>query len=187
MLENRECSTGDANETWVSKCQMECCSYYLIFYHFSAMMERREYSKLSGKLKPGWEVRVSTAGEDKGTIKDGALLDFISFCPVFGQCMHAFQWSSKLLSWSCVHVFRPSHFSPTFCNLMGHSLPGSFVHGDSPGKNTGVDCHALLQGICTEGSNPCLYVSCIGRQVLYHRCYLGRPYPGPKYTMEYNL
>ena len=28
---------------------------------------------------------------------------------------------------------------------------------DSPGKNTGVGCHALLQGIFpTQGSNPCL-------------------------------
>ena len=30
---------------------------------------------------------------------------------------------------------------------MDCSLPGSSVHGDSPGKNTGVGCHALLQGI----------------------------------------
>ena len=28
---------------------------------------------------------------------------------------------------------------PTDC-----SLSGSSVHGDSPGKNTGVGCHALL-------------------------------------------
>ena len=28
---------------------------------------------------------------------------------------------------------------------MDCSLPGSSVHGDSPGKNTGVGCHALLQ------------------------------------------
>ena len=35
--------------------------------------------------------------------------------------------------------------------------PGSPVHGDSPGENTGVDCHALLHGIFpTQGSNPCL-------------------------------
>ena len=27
---------------------------------------------------------------------------------------------------------------------MDCSLPGSSVHGDSPGKNTGVGCHALL-------------------------------------------
>ena len=35
---------------------------------------------------------------------------------------------------------------PTLCDPMGYSLPGSSVHGDSPGKNTGVGCHALLQG-----------------------------------------
>ena len=40
---------------------------------------------------------------------------------------------------------------------MDCSLPGSFVHGDSPGKNTGVGCHALLQGIFpTQGLNPVL-------------------------------
>ena len=33
---------------------------------------------------------------------------------------------------------------------------------DSPGKNTGVGCHALLQEILpTQGSNPYLFVSCI--------------------------
>ena len=36
----------------------------------------------------------------------------------------------------------------TLCSLMDCSPPGSSVHGgDSPGKNTGVGCHALLQGI----------------------------------------
>ena len=30
---------------------------------------------------------------------------------------------------------------------MDCSAPGSSVHEDSPGKNTGTDCHALLQGI----------------------------------------
>ena len=35
---------------------------------------------------------------------------------------------------------------PTLCNPMDCSPPGSSVHGDSPGKNIGVDCHALLQG-----------------------------------------
>ena len=38
---------------------------------------------------------------------------------------------------------------------MGCSPPGSSVHGDSPGKNAGVACHALLQGIFpSQGSNP---------------------------------
>ncbi|CAI9166752.1 unnamed protein product [Rangifer tarandus platyrhynchus] len=33
--------------------------------------------------------------------------------------------------------------------------PGSSVHGDSPSRNTGVGCQALLQRIFqTQGSNP---------------------------------
>ena len=41
---------------------------------------------------------------------------------------------------------------------------------DSPGKNTGVGCHALRQGIFpTQGSNLCLL--CTGRQILYHQYY----------------
>ena len=32
---------------------------------------------------------------------------------------------------------------------------GSSVHGIFPGKNTGIGCHPLLQGIFpTQGSNP---------------------------------
>ena len=34
----------------------------------------------------------------------------------------------------------------TVCDPMDCSPPGSSVHGDSPGKNTGVGFHALLQG-----------------------------------------
>ena len=34
-------------------------------------------------------------------------------------------------------------------------MSGSSVRGDSPGKNTAVGCHALLQGIFpTQGMNP---------------------------------
>ena len=42
----------------------------------------------------------------------------------------------------------------TLCDPMDCSPPDSFVHGDSPGTNTGVGCHALHQGIFpTQGSN----------------------------------
>ena len=45
-----------------------------------------------------------------------------------------------------------------------YSLPGS--SWDSPGKNTGVGCHSLLQGtFLTQGSNPDL-LHC--RQIPYH-------------------
>ena len=46
---------------------------------------------------------------------------------------------------------------PIFCDPIGCSLPGSSVHGDSPGKNTGVGCHFLLLGIFpTQGLNLCI-------------------------------
>ena len=35
---------------------------------------------------------------------------------------------------------------PTLCNRMDCSLPGSSVHGDSPGKQNGAGCRALLPG-----------------------------------------
>ena len=50
-----------------------------------------------------------------------------------------------------------THSYSTLCDHMDCSLQGSSVHQDSPGKNTGVGCHALLQGIFpTQGSNPSL-------------------------------
>ena len=42
----------------------------------------------------------------------------------------------------------------TLGNAMDSSLPGSLCPWDSPGKNTGVDCQALGQGIfLAQGSN----------------------------------
>ena len=50
---------------------------------------------------------------------------------------------------------RSLQLCPTLCDPMDCSPPGSSVHGDSPEKNTGVGCPALLQGIFpTPGLNP---------------------------------
>jgi len=55
----------------------------------------------------------------------------------------------------CAVLCLAAQSCPTLCDPVDCSLPGSSVHGDSPGKNTGVGCHALLQGIFpTQGSNP---------------------------------
>ena len=64
----------------------------------------------------------------------------------------------------CVLVLSRSIMSDSV-RPMDYSPPGSSVHGDSPGKNTGVGCCTLLQGIFpTQGSNPGL-PHC--RQILY--------------------
>ena len=71
----------------------------------------------------------------------------------------------------CVLVAQSS---PTLCDLIGGGLPGFSFHGilqfqNSPGKNTGVDCHCLLQrNLPTQGSNPGV-LHC--RQFLYRLSY----------------
>ena len=70
-------------------------------------------------------------------------------------------------------LFLVTQLCLTFCNPREGNPPGSSVHGGSPGKNTGVGCHALLQRIFpTLGLNPGL-PHC--RQILYHLSHQGRP------------
>ena len=59
------------------------------------------------------------------------------------------------ISIACVHA-KLLQLCPTLCNSMDCSPPGSSsVQGDPPGKNTGLGCHTLLQGIfLTQGSTP---------------------------------
>ena len=78
------------------------------------------------------------------------------------------------------------HYIPTVLCLVAQSCltlcgpmdcprgTGSSVHGDSPGKNTGVGCHVLLQGIFpTLGSNPG-FPHC--RRILYQLSHQGSPH-----------
>ena len=60
---------------------------------------------------------------------------------------HNFYYSLLLYVHGCSVVYD------SFCDPMDYSLHGSSVH-DFPGKNTGVGCHFLLQGIFpTQGWN----------------------------------
>ena len=58
----------------------------------------------------------------------------------------------------------------THCNILAWRIPWTVAHqaplsiGDSPGKNPGVGCHALFQGIFpTLGLNPGLESLIAGR------------------------
>ena len=54
----------------------------------------------------------------------------------------------------CCAVLSHSVLS-ALCNPVGCNPPGCSAHGDSPGKNSGVGCHVLLQGIfLSQGLNP---------------------------------
>ena len=84
--------------------------------------------------------------------------------------------SSNLLSiflLRCAMLSLVIQSCPTLWDPMDCSLPGSCVHRDFLGKNTGVGSHALLQGIFpTQGSNPGLR-HC--RQILYQLSHKGSP------------
>ena len=80
-------------------------------------------------------------------------------------------WLSATDHITCMCLVTQS--CPTLCNPMDSSPPDSSVHGDSPGKNTGVSCHALLQGIFpSQGSNLGLPHR---RQILYCLSHQGSP------------
>ena len=73
----------------------------------------------------------------------------------FASLPSCWSWQGLCCDQSCLTLWDPMDYSP----------PGSFVHGIFSGKNTGVGCHFLLQGILLiQGSNLCL-LHC--RQILY--------------------
>ena len=81
--------------------------------------------------------------------------------------------TEKLEKVTCAVLCLVNQLGPTLCDPMDYRPPGFFVHGDSPGKNTGVGCHAPLQGIVpTQGSNPGL-LHC--GQTLYQLSHQGSP------------
>ena len=69
-----------------------------------------------------------------------------------------------LVTQLCLNPFDPMDSSV---------LPGSSVHGNSPGKNIGVGCHVLFLGIFpTQRLNPS-FLHC--RWILYQLSYQGSP------------
>ena len=68
-----------------------------------------------------------------------------------------------LVSQSCLTLWGPMVCGP----------PGTSVHGDSPGKSTGVSCHALLQGIVPTQELKAGLLHC--RWILYRLRHQGSP------------
>ena len=86
-------------------------------------------------------------------------------------------FSIPLLYEECVHACILSHFSHVwFCDPMDHNPPGYSVHGILQAR--------ILEWVAVSSSRASSqprdqtrvsYVSCMGRQGLYHWCQLGNP------------
>ena len=89
---------------------------------------------------------------------------YVILCYVRTQCVrtsmsYCVMWEHINIYSACVHA-KVLQCYPTLCGPMDYSPLGSSVQRDSPGKNPGVGCHALLQGIfLTQGLN--LWLLCL--------------------------
>ena len=70
--------------------------------------------------------------------------------------------TTKWLTHTHTPLYLVAQSCPALCDPTDCLPPDSSVHGDSPAKDTGVGCHALLQGIFP---NP-VFLHC--RWILYH-------------------
>ena len=74
---------------------------------------------------------------------------------------HTHTYTHTYIVFICCYLVTKS--CPTLCNPVDHNPPG--YPWDSPGKNTRVGCHFLLQGVFpTHGSTHI----CIEKQVFYY-------------------
>ena len=126
------------------------------------------------KIQHFWARAMKSQGACGG-------IDSWPFFPALSSCQrrpltHIYfcaSWStepprtSKTSTFWCAYLDAQSCL--TLCDPMDRSSPGSSVLGGSPGKSTGVGCHALLQGsFLTQGWHSHLYVACGGTRILYH-------------------
>ena len=79
-------------------------------------------------------MHVSSAGEQRAANALGGTSE--TQRKLCGSCLSASTFPCIITSLLCLSLCDPMDCSP----------PGSSIHGDSSGKNTGVGCRALLQG-----------------------------------------
>ena len=95
------------------------------------------------------------------------------------QLSHPYVTAGKTIAlarWTFVHFPVCMPAKSLLCDPTDCGLPRSSVHGDSPGQNTGVGGHALLQGIFpAQGSNPGLLHLLPWQAGSLPLCHLGSP------------
>ena len=98
-----------------------------------------------------WKQGQLEALKRTGLFPEKANSKYFRFCgpPPLLQLLN-----SALVACACSMHTKLLQSCPTLCDPMDCSPPGSSVHGDSPGKNSEVGCHALQRIFLTQGSNP---------------------------------
>ena len=100
--------------------------------------------------------------QDKRVLREEKQLTVLSAPGVMNQAKYL-NYVLCLVTQSC----------PTLCDPIDCSPPGFPVHGDSPGNNSGMGCHVLLQGIFPTQKSTQGLLHC--RCILYQLSYQGNP------------
>ena len=116
------------------------------------------------------KLKLSLSADDviayiRWNLSKKKLLEISKFSKAGG---YRFKIQKSIVFLCCLHAKLLQSYL-TLCNPMDCSPPGSSVHEDSPGKNIGLGCHALPEGIfLTQRSNPHLLHPLHCRQILDH-------------------
>ena len=116
---------------------------------------------------------VPSAGKFLCMLQDLASVFLLNLSLNFSGSVGYFHSCATTMPCTCAVLCLVTQSCPTLCDPMNCSLPGSSVHGGSPGKNTGVGSLFLLQGLfLTQESNQGL-LHC--RRILYQLSFQGSP------------
>ena len=104
------------------------------------------YVKKEKRQKEFTKTKHNIYTPQKGNkVTSNLVIQFLGTCPIDMKTL-----STQNLVHKCSqqHYLQSKKYvlcliTQLFCNPMDCSPPGSSVHGDSPGKNTGVGCQAL--------------------------------------------
>ena len=116
----------------------------LVYYCLSSLSGREKSSErgLEGK----WYEEESRKRKSRARLPRGMQSWFLPWITAM-KALSTPTGTEVDLLWRCCYC----------CCPVNRVVSGSSVHGISPGKNTGVGCHFLLQGVFpTQESNLCL-------------------------------
>ena len=122
------------------------------------MSFREMYVKTTERLSPHKKITKKSTNDRcwRGCEEKGIILHHWWECKLIQpQWRTAWRLPEKLkIELPCMCA-KSLQACPALCNPVDWGPPGSCVHRNFPGKNTGVGCHALLQRIfLTQGLNP---------------------------------